>query len=223
MKKPSIGLIIFGVIFILIGLSSLKGALTYFACKAVAPHIHNAVITKIIEAEDLIKTKKDGGKNVQRPEAKTQLQQIKNEMKDYKEKYIKGNLIPVPMMIFAAVSLFTAAIFMYTGISILQLKPFTRKLISMSFLAGLVCSFAFLWGAGSSTYFITKFTDRFAEIFAMINGNIFPKRTGIMAVVNLMLSEPIQTIIVTFYIVYLAFMSITSIFFARPKIKELFK
>ncbi len=223
MKKLSIGVIILGVIFILMGLSSLKGALTYFACKAVAPHIHKSVITKIIEAEVLIEKTKGSGKNEKILRAKTQLQQIKNEMKNYKERYIKGNLIPFPMMIFVAASLFTAAIFMYTGISILQLKPFTRKLISMSFLAGLVCSFVFLWGAGSSVYFITNLTDRFAEIFAMINGNIHPKKEGISAVIRLFLSEPTSRIIVMFYTMYLAFMSITSIFFARPKIKELFK
>jgi len=223
MKKLSIGLIIFGIIFIFIGLHSFRGVVTYFACKAVAPQIHKTVMTKVLEIEALIKTKGNNNKDAKIVEAQTQLQQIKNEMAKYKEKYIKGNLIPAPMILFIISSIFTAVIFIYTGISILQLKPSTRKWISMSFLSGTLCSFIFLWSAGSTTYFITNLSDRFVEIFAMINGNIFPKRTGVMIVINLMLSEPIQATIVIFYTVYLAFISITSIFFARPKVKELFK
>lgn len=223
MKKPSIGLIIFGIIFVLIGAQSLQGVFVYFAHKEMAALAYKAVTMKIIETEKLMEKQKNEIESTKLAEAQAELQQIRNEMAGYKEKYVKGGWVPLPMIIFIISTLFVAVIFAYTGISILQLKYFARNLISMSFLAGLIYSFMFIWSAGSGVFFITNLTDRFSALFAALNGAPLPKPGGISAVINIFTSAHIRRIFFVSYMIYIAFMSTTSIFFARPKIKELFK
>lgn len=221
MKKLPIGIIIFGIIFVLLGLHSLRGVLAYFTYQAVAPHIYKSVMARVYETEKFIEKEK-----WVEPEKITQahhnLSLIKNQIQRYNEKYVKGKAIPLHWIIFIIFSLFTAGVFLYTGVSIFQLKPSARNWISLSFLAGFIWSLLFFGCAAADVFFITNLSERFAYIIAQIKEASLPKPQSLSMFMNIMLSGLAQKIIIFGYLVYLALMSVTSIFFSRPKIKQLF-
>jgi cytochrome b subunit of formate dehydrogenase len=221
MKKLPIGIIIFGIIFILLGLSSLRGLITYFTYRSVAPYIHKAVMARVYETEKLIEKEKWAESEKIR-QASQNLQEIKIQMQKYKDKYIKGKAIPLYWAIFIIFSLLTTGVFLCTGVSIFQLKSGVRNWISASFLAGFIWSLLCFGCAASDVFFITNLSDRFSSIIAQIKGHPLPAAQSFSIFRAIILFSPAKKIIIAGYAVYLTLMSATSIYFARPKVKELF-
>jgi hypothetical protein len=222
MRKPSLGIIIFGIVFILCGFQCLRGVIAYFAYRATAPYIYKSLTVKSNEMEEFLKEKvKDNPIKVKKVQEKFEL--IKQDIKIYKEKYIETKMVPIPTLIFVVISLSASGIFLFTGVSIIQLRHSARKWISVSFLAGFIWVVLYFWNAGSTVSFIMRFADRFATIFAYLNEKTLSELPSISGFEKIMLSPLNKRIIFVFFAIYLAFMSITSIFFSRPKIKEQFK
>jgi len=222
MRKPSVGIIIFGIVFVLCGLRCLSGAVAYFAYREITPYIYKALEAKSNELEKLLQEKEStqGAKVIQ---AQKQLQTIKQDIQRYRERYVKGKMAPWSTLIFVIISFVAAGIFCYTGIAIIQLRVFARKLISISFLAGLIWIIALFWSASASAAYITKFTERFVALFASLNNTTPALPLYDSSVKNILLSVFGKRIIFICAAIYLTFMAITSIFFSRPKIKEQFK
>lgn len=224
MKKPSIGVVIFGVIFILIGLKCLVNApLMYFTYRSMAPVIYETVTAKISETENLMETKKTDTKPAILAKAQTELKSIKQQMHEYEINYVTHKVIPLHIVLVLFALLVSAGIFIYTGIAILQLKHYARKWITGSFLTGLLLSLFVLYGVGASVLFIATLTERFSSIIYQITGNSTFQGNRFSELTDLFLFSPGSKLIVTSLMIYLAFMAITSIFFARTKVKEQFK
>jgi len=117
MRKPSVGIIIFGIVFVLCGLRCLSGAVAYFAYREITPYIYKALEAKSNELEKLLQEKEStqGAKVIQ---AQKQLQTIKQDIQRYRERYVKGKMAPWSTLIFVIISFVAAGIFCYTGIAI---------------------------------------------------------------------------------------------------------
>lgn len=221
MKKPSVGIVIFGIIFVLVGLQFSKGLTTYSAYRGVAPYIYNAVMAKMQDAQELLKTE-----NIEPAKVlaiNSQIQVIKDQMEEYNQKYLERKAVPVLTLIYVVFSLLAFAVFVYTGISICRLQPFSRLWISISFLVGFIWVFLFFSSTMSALAFIDSFTERTVSVLAQIKGESLPAARSIFAVIDSLLDRVNRGVMMRTFFVYLIFMAITSIFFSKPKVKEQLK
>lgn len=221
MKKPSVGIVIFGILFVLIGLQLFKGLTTYSAYKRVAPYIYDAVMAKMQEAGALIKT--ENIEAVKAAQINSQITIVEDQMQEYREKYLEGKAVPALTLAFIVFSIVAAVMFVFTGISICRLRTFSRFWISMSFLTGFIWIFLFFASTMSALAFIDGFTRRSLAIIAQIKSEPLLAPRSIFAVIDNLLLRVNSGVIIRTFFAYLVFMSITSIFFSRPKVREQLK
>lgn len=149
MKKPSKGIIIFGIIFVLCGLNCLKGLTVYFAYRTATPYIYKSITIRTAEMEEFLKEKIKENPEKKQKTTKN-FKAIKQDIQKYKEKYINNKTVPLSIIAFLVISLISCGIFLFTGISVIQLRIGARQWISISFLAGLIWILSFLYASAST-------------------------------------------------------------------------
>ncbi|MBD3245591.1 MAG: hypothetical protein GF333_01090 [Candidatus Omnitrophica bacterium] len=223
MKKPSAGVIIFGILFILFGLLCARGVLTYFAYRDVVPHMYRGMVTRTGELERL--TDEKAAENPERAaRARRELKDIRADIRRFHQRFIMRPGVPVSALLFIVCSALSAGVLVFTGYSLIRLRPDARKWIAFSFAAVFAWLVLLFVSAYLTTFPVSRLAARFHAFTKYLNGqsaSLIPSGPGARGMWDF-IPQIYLNIVYVSACIYLVALALTSIFFSREKIKTQF-
>jgi hypothetical protein len=226
MKKtvPSIGVIIFGILFVGIGLYQLYSGFTVItAKKAIAPVVYNAGVQRVHDLEKFIDQRTQGYEQNKKQVIYADVNQMKSALQNYRVHYVEKNDFSWATKIFMVVCLAAAGLSLYAGIALLKLRTHALLCVALSLAAGLVLSFVFLWDTFNDIAFILRLSEKIMTIFSHIQGSALPATMSNVALAKSVLTPLTSMTLSFFFSCYALFTSITALYLRRPKVKAQFE
>lgn len=225
MKKtvPSIGIIIFGILFVLAGLHQLRsGVAVIMTKKVIAPIVYDAGIQRVNELENFIGQKTLGNEQDRKQSIYAGVNQIKSVLENYKAHYVDKKDFSWVTKIFLIACVLSAGLFLYSGIALLQLRTNASSCVAYSLAMGIIVSFIFLWDIFIDVAFVLRLSEEVSRIFSLAQGNTPPPASSNLELAQSILT-PVAGMMLSFYFsCYALFTSLTALYFRRPKVKAQF-
>jgi len=223
-KKRSVGITIAGFVFIMLGIGQFKFPLAFFmAYKQKNPPtkmIYTAAIAGINETERLIKEKENDLGKDKIVLLQQELGLIKQEISNYKEKYLLKKVFPLPTRFLILFSFISAILYIYTGMLILKLKSSFNPYLFCSIIVGLFVILLLFWEMFYTVSFSIHLVDKLNMLLSKINQTAVPVIHSNLDIAKTMFLQPITAVLAASQFL---FISIIIYFFTRPKVKEQFK
>jgi len=224
MEKKLLGIRIFGLIFIVLGISQLKFPLTYIMLyktnKPITNYIYTGAANRISHIDKLISEKE---KNLSKDEAaviRQELDLLKHKTSTYKERYVDHRAMPLPVKLLILFSLISAALYVYTGYLIRNLKSAFQAYFVWSIVMGILVSFTFCWEIYSTVSSVIHLRDNFDILLSRINQVALPEVHANLYIVKTMRFPQILGLVI---LVNIIFVLAIVYYFNRPVVKEQFR
>jgi hypothetical protein len=220
-KKESLGVTLYGVLFILVGIYIINTPIgylkLYFPKNPMFELTYKAAEAKLGDLEEAKTAIKDSAKLAQ---FNKKANEFRNELLRYKYTHILYELIPLPALLIMFFGFTVGILYLVAGIAVLRLLRSASKLSLWSVTLGLIIFPLLLWDAYSMLISICNFTNRGIDLAKIINPD--EKISYVSGPLSMIFSSNQGPIFLITLGIYVAFMLSVIFFFSRPKIKQQF-